>query len=87
MKTAISNDMGIGIWPVHATIKGLSDVPLVRVLPRYHLEELSLNAIYPSRHFLDAKIKIRVEYLKNSLSEVLADRKAVLNICNLVHFN
>ncbi|MDZ5431402.1 LysR family transcriptional regulator [Pseudomonas fluorescens] len=87
MKTAISNDMGIGILPVHAAIKGLSNGTLVRVLPEYRLEELSLYAIYPSRHFLDAKIKTWVEYLKNSLPEVLADHKAVLKIRDLVHFN
>ncbi|QZP31532.1 LysR family transcriptional regulator [Pseudomonas sp. DR48] len=87
MKTAISNDMGIGILPVHAAIKGLSNGTLVRVLPRYRLEELGLYAIYPSRHFLDAKIKTWVEYLKNSLPEVLADHKAVLKIRDLVHFN
>jgi DNA-binding transcriptional LysR family regulator len=86
MKAAISNDMGIGILPVHAAIKGLSNGTLVRVLPKYRLEELGLYAIYPSRHFLDAKIKTWVEYLKTSLPEVLADHKAVLKIRDLVLF-
>lgn len=78
MKTAISNDMGVGILPVHAAMKGLRSGSLVRVLPEYRLEELSLYAIYPSRHYLDAKIKTWVEYLRSSLPEVLADHKAVL---------
>ena len=86
MKTAISNDMGVGILPVHAAIKGLRSGTLVRVLPEYRLEELSLYAIYPSRHYLDAKIKTWVEYLRSSLPEVLADHTAVLKIRDRVSY-
>ncbi|NBB09880.1 LysR family transcriptional regulator [Pseudomonas sp. SLFW] len=84
MKAAISNDMGVGILPIHAAIKGLRNGSLVRVLPKYRLEELGLYAIYPSRQYLDAKIKTWVEYLRGSLPEVLADHKAVLKIRDLV---
>jgi len=84
MKAAISNDMGVGILPIHAAIKGLRNGTLVRVMPKYRLEELGLYAIYPSRQYLDAKIKTWVEYLRSSLPEVLADHKAVLKIRDLV---
>jgi DNA-binding transcriptional LysR family regulator len=78
MRTAISNDMGVGILPIHAAIKGLRNGSLVRVLPDYRLQDLGLFAIYPSRQYLDAKIRTWVEYLKTSLPEVLADHKADL---------
>nr|WP_314584870.1 LysR family transcriptional regulator [uncultured Pseudomonas sp.] len=84
MKAAISNDMGVGILPIHAAIKGLRNGTLVRVMPKYRLDELGLYAIYPSRQYLDAKIKTWVEYLRSSLPEVLADHKAVLKIRDLV---
>jgi len=87
MRNAISNDMGVGILPIHAAIKGLRNGTLVRVLPKYRLQELSLYAIYPSRQYLDAKIRTWVEYLRTSLPEVLADHKADLKIRDLVTFS
>ncbi|MGY2197986.1 LysR family transcriptional regulator [Pseudomonas gingeri] len=84
MKAAISNDMGVGILPIHAAIKGLRNGSLVRVMPQYRLEELGLYAIYPSRHYLDAKIRTWIEYLRTSLPEILAGHKEVLKIQELV---
>lgn len=72
MTVAIKNGMGIGIQPVASAVEGLKAGTLVRVLPEYHLEELNLYAIYPSRKFLDAKIKTWVEFLKNTIPELLA---------------
>jgi DNA-binding transcriptional LysR family regulator len=50
----------------------------VRVLPEYHFEQLNLFAIYPSRKFVDAKIKTWVEFLKDYIPGLLAaDDKTV----------
>ncbi|MNT57567.1 HTH-type transcriptional regulator DmlR [compost metagenome] len=87
MKTAICNGMGVGILPIHAAIKGLRNGTLVRVLPKYRLEELGLYAVYPSRQYLDAKIKTWVEYLRSSLPEVIAGHKDALQIRDLVSIN
>jgi hypothetical protein len=51
---------------------------LVRVMPNYRSQELNLYAIYPSRQYLDAKIKTWVEYLRGSLPEILAGHQAEL---------
>ncbi|WP_407315125.1 LysR family transcriptional regulator [Pseudomonas sp. nanlin1] len=72
MKTAIRSGMGIGVLPIYAAIDGLRNGTLVRVLPEYRLQELNLYAIYPSRQYLDAKIKTWVEYLRGSLPDLLA---------------
>jgi len=48
------------------------------MLPEYRLQELNLYAIYPSRQYLDAKIKTWVEYLRGSLPDILAAHEADL---------
>ena len=51
---------------------------LVRMLPKYRSQELNLYAIYPSRQYLDAKIKTWVEYMRGSLPEILAAHQTEL---------
>ncbi|GFM73475.1 LysR family transcriptional regulator [Pseudomonas cichorii] len=80
MQTAISCGMGIGILPIYSAIDGLRNGTLMRVLPDYRSQELNLYAIYPSRQYLDAKIKTWVEYLRGSLPEILAADEADLHI-------
>lgn len=77
MTVAIKNGMGIGIQPIASAVEGLRAGTLVRVLPDYHLEELNLFAIYPSRKFVDAKIKTWVEFLKSAIPDVLASDEKV----------
>lgn len=72
MTVAISNGMGIGIQPIASAVAGLKAGTLVRVLPDYHFEEFNLYAIYPSRKFVDAKIKTWVAFLKDCMPELLA---------------
>lgn len=72
MTVAIKSGMGIGIQPIASAVDGLRAGSLVRVLPEYHLEELNLFAIYPSRKFVDAKIKTWVDFLKSAIPEMLA---------------
>ncbi|RON31441.1 LysR family transcriptional regulator [Pseudomonas brassicacearum] len=78
MTVAITNGMGIGIQPIASAVDGLRAGTLVRVLPEYHFEEFNLFAIYPSRKFVDAKIKTWVEFLKSHIPGMLAaDEKIV----------
>ncbi|WP_248805568.1 LysR family transcriptional regulator [Pseudomonas sp. MWU13-2100] len=78
MTVAIKSGMGIGIQPIASAVEGLRHGTLLRVLPDYHLEELNLFAIYPSRKFLDAKIKTWLEFLKGAIPELLASNKEVV---------
>ncbi|MCI3943991.1 LysR family transcriptional regulator [Pseudomonas syringae] len=80
MKTAISSGMGVGILPIYSAIDGLRNGTLVRVLSDYRSQELNLYAIYPSRQYLDAKIRTWVEYLRGSLPEILAADEADLHV-------
>ena len=50
----------------------------MRVLPSHSLFPLGIYALYPSRQFLDAKIRTWVEFLREFLPErVAADEQAV----------
>ncbi|WP_434135106.1 LysR family transcriptional regulator [Pseudomonas luteola] len=71
MTEAIQAGLGIGILPIYSAIEGLRDGSLVRVLPQYQLQQLNVYALYPSRQYLDAKIKTFVAFLRERLPGVL----------------
>lgn len=77
MTIAITHGIGIGIQPIASAVDGLKAGTLVRVLPEYRLEQLNLFAIYPSRKFVDAKIKTWVDFLKSAIPDLLAADEAV----------
>lgn len=82
MTIAIEKGMGIGIQPIASAVNGLRAGTMVRVLPEYRLEELNLFAIYPSRKFVDAKIKTWVEFLKHSIPDLLASDEVIVGAKN-----
>ncbi|MBV4476882.1 LysR family transcriptional regulator [Pseudomonas sp. B2M1-30] len=82
MSIAIRKGIGIGIQPIASAVEGLRAGTLVRILPEYRLEELNLFAIYPSRRFVDAKIKTWVEFLKQSIPQMLAANQAIVSAKN-----
>ncbi len=71
MTEAVKAGIGIGALPVYTAIAGLRDGSLVRVLPQYRLYQLNVFALYPSRQYLDAKIRTWVEFLRDTLPERL----------------
>ncbi|TWI56760.1 LysR family transcriptional regulator [Pseudomonas duriflava] len=83
MTEAIRAGLGIGILPVYSAIEGLRDGSLVRVLPQYQLQQLNVYALYPSRQYLDAKIKTFVAYLRASLPGILAQEQQELRALSL----
>lgn len=85
MTVAISNGMGIGIQPIASAVDGLKAGTLVPVLPEHHLEALNLFAIYPSRKFVDAKIKTWVEFLKDSIPGLLAADEKIVRAAKATH--
>ena len=48
-------------------------------LPHYRLHEKSIYALYPSRRFLDAKVKTWVEFLKQEIPKVLEGHQAIVD--------
>jgi DNA-binding transcriptional LysR family regulator len=67
LATGIENGMGIGALPVYAAIEGLKNGSLTRVLPKYIVQRETIYAIYPSRKFVDAKIRTWVAFLREAI--------------------
>lgn len=78
MSSAAEAGMGICLLPDYVAAPALQRGALVRLLPRYQLQEKSIYALYPSRRFLDAKVKTWVEFLKQELPQALLGHHEVL---------
>jgi DNA-binding transcriptional LysR family regulator len=78
MAIAISAGMGVGVLSTSSALPGLRAGTLVRVLPEYTMELFTVFALYPSRQYLDAKIRTWVEFLRSELPGALeADEKSL----------
>jgi DNA-binding transcriptional LysR family regulator len=85
MTEAVRAGIGIGALPVYSAIAGLRDGSLVRVLPQYRLYQLKVFALYPSRQYLDAKIRTWVEFLRDTLPERLkADEDSLQELSGML---
>lgn len=77
---ALCSGVGIGVLPMSSAVPALREGTLLRVLPQYRLEEVTVHVMYASRRFLDAKIKTFAEHLKECIPKALASDQAELNL-------
>ncbi|TPQ30870.1 LysR family transcriptional regulator, partial [Burkholderia ubonensis] len=78
---AIRDGLGIGMLPLYSAIGGLRSGQIVRLLPEYRSQTMSIYALYPSRQYLDAKIRTWVDFLRDELPATLeADEAALAQI-------
>ncbi len=78
MVKATQEGMGISLLPFFSANPALREGSLVRLLPGYRLRERSIFAVYPSRRFLDAKVRTWVGFLRARLPGLLAEQLAVI---------
>lgn len=78
MSSAAEAGMGICLLPDYVAVPALQRGSLVRLLPQFRLQEKSIYALYPSRRFLDAKVKTWVEFLKQELPQAFFGYHQVL---------
>ncbi|NWB56380.1 LysR family transcriptional regulator [Pseudomonas sp. F8002] len=78
MVKATQEGMGISLLPFFSANPALREGSLVRLLPGYRLRERSIFAVYPSRRFLDAKVRTWVGFLQARLPGLLAEQLAVI---------
>jgi DNA-binding transcriptional LysR family regulator len=67
LATEIKKGMGIGTLPLYAAIEGLKDGSLTRVLPNHIVQRENIYAIYPSRKYVEAKIRTWVAFLREAI--------------------
>jgi DNA-binding transcriptional LysR family regulator len=60
---------GIGLLAAHLVAADLESDRLVRVLEAYEAPELPINAVYPHRQYLAAKVQKFVEFLRARLAD------------------
>ena len=60
---------GIGLLPGFLVSDDLDAGRLVRLLPEYRPVELSMNAVYPHRHHLSAKVRTFIDMLVHHSAE------------------
>lgn len=78
LAVALREGMGIGALPMSTAGAALKSGALVRVLPEYRLQSLTLHALYPSRQYLNAKVKTFVEFIRDFFPTILASDAAEL---------
>ncbi|MGN6085046.1 LysR family transcriptional regulator [Trinickia sp.] len=78
MAVAVREGMGIAVLPTYSAMRWLESGELVWVLPEYTLMPLNIFALYPSRQYLDAKIRTWVDFLHDELPATLALEMATL---------
>ncbi|MBN3728367.1 LysR family transcriptional regulator [Burkholderia sp. Ac-20379] len=71
LSVAIREGMGIGVLPLYTAITGLRNGDFVRVMPEYRSHVMNIYALYPSRQYLDAKIRTWVDFMRESLPATL----------------
>jgi len=80
MATALRDGAGIGLLAGFSVVEDLRKGTLVRVLPGYHTNQRNVYALYPSRQFVDAKIKLFVDALRSHVGEQLMSYVSELGI-------
>lgn len=69
---AMRQGMGIGMVPAIAVAGALRDGSLLRVLPAHTGGGMNIYALYPSRRFVDAKIRTWIEFLQQFVARLNA---------------
>jgi DNA-binding transcriptional LysR family regulator len=78
LAVALGDGLGIAPLPSLSALPALKSGQLVRVLPEWQLQTMTIYAMYASRQYLDAKIKTWVAFLRESVERMLAERAAVM---------
>ncbi|MBY4770541.1 LysR family transcriptional regulator [Burkholderia ambifaria] len=78
LAVAVREGMGIGGLPLYSAIGGLRSGNIVRVMPEYRSHVMNIYALYPSRQYLDAKIRTWVDFLRDELPATLEADEAAL---------
>ena len=81
LEPAVTGGLGVAILPAGVALPGLRSGTLVRVLRGYEAQPVNVYALYPSRRFLDAKIRTFINLLREEVPSMLeADERALATL-------
>jgi DNA-binding transcriptional LysR family regulator len=79
MVNASEAGMGISLLPFYTATRSLREGTLLRLLGDYRLRERNVYALYPSKRFLDAKVRTWVDFLKAELPGLFSGHEVTAN--------
>jgi DNA-binding transcriptional LysR family regulator len=80
MSIALRSGAGIGLLAGYSVIDDLRSGNLVRVLPTLHTHSRNIYVTYPSRQYLDAKVRAFVDHIRQDFGEKLAEQDRELDV-------
>jgi DNA-binding transcriptional LysR family regulator len=84
LEPAVTGGLGVAILPTGIALPGLRSGALVRLLRGYEAQPVNVYALYPSRRFLDAKIRTFIDLLREEVPSILeADESALANLAHV----
>lgn len=69
-RDAAIGNQGIVLQPDFLVSDALKSGALIELMPQWRGEELGIYAVYPSRRYLSAKVRLLVDYLVDRLNDV-----------------
>lgn len=78
MEVLIRQGLGIGLLPAASALPGLQSGELIRVLPQFSLQSLNVYARYLSRQYIDAKIRMWLDFMREDMPPTLEADVAAL---------
>ena len=66
-RAAALKHQGIILQPSFLVDEDLRSGALVELMPQYHSVEFGIYAVYPSRHYVSAKVRLLIEFLAKAL--------------------
>lgn len=82
---AVRAGRGIGCIALYTVLDDIREGRLIRVLPEYRLQTLSIYAVYATRRYLDAKIRTFLEHLRTTLTPALENDLRELDRLTIEH--
>ena len=71
MRAMLLDGAGIGTLATYSAVEDLAAGTLVRVLPQYRVQPFTVFAVYPSRRYLEAKVRTLLDHLRSTLTPAL----------------
>jgi DNA-binding transcriptional LysR family regulator len=68
---ALAAGLGLGGAQLPQIRAELAAGQLVQIMPDYQYAPLDIHAVYPTSHFVPAKVRLFVEHLRRALSEII----------------
>ena len=64
----VQQDMGIALLPMFSVLDAVRAGKLCRILPQWRSPDIGVYTLLPSRHFIDAKTRVWLDWVEKHIS-------------------